>query len=160
MAGNLEKRVEQQVLRALLEKEAELDAALEQCHAQQQRPTLDSNDDEELERLREQRRRQLKTQQELQQQGMGTVEEIHDQKEFFELAKKFKNLVRDWPTSLLSGSQGPVRQASWLNFKAISTLSPFEECGLLRCSSSSDLPSLCWRISGRCSTTSPKSTSP
>lgn len=152
MAGNLEQRVEQQVLRALLEKEAELDAALEQQRQTQQRVSP-SNDDEELERLREQRKRQLRMQQELQQQGMGTVDEIHDQKEFFELAKKFTKLVR---VGLLTERGPRIGAFLSLQMRYYPKLFKGELCALsrvlasCRCSSSSDLRLVCARNCGPC----------
>ncbi|XP_026193262.1 thioredoxin domain-containing protein 9 [Cyclospora cayetanensis] len=89
----IEKKVEEQVLRALQEKEAALDAAIEEQHRQQQQHPRDF-DDEELERLRQQRRKQMQEQMQHLQDGHGTVTELHDEKEFFSLAKKTKLVVR------------------------------------------------------------------
>ncbi|OEH77469.1 thioredoxin domain-containing protein [Cyclospora cayetanensis] len=88
----IEKKVEEQVLRALQEKEAALDAAIEEQHRQQQQHPRDF-DDEELERLRQQRRKQMQEQMQHLQDGHGTVTELHDEKEFFSLAKKTKLVV-------------------------------------------------------------------
>ncbi|KAL8431510.1 hypothetical protein Efla_000556 [Eimeria flavescens] len=90
-ASLIEKRVEEQVLRALQEKEAALDAALQQQQQQQQQQEGDPDD--ELERLRQQRRRQMQQRMQNLQEGYGAITELHDEKDFFQLAKKCPLLV-------------------------------------------------------------------
>ena len=96
-ASLIEKRVEEQVLKALQEKEAALDAALQQQQQQQHQQQQEYDPDDELERIRQQRRRHLEQRMQHLQEGHGCITELHDEKEFFTLAKKSKHLVNPKP---------------------------------------------------------------
>ncbi|PFH37588.1 thioredoxin domain-containing protein [Besnoitia besnoiti] len=95
-AAVLQQRVEEQILRALEEKEAHLDAALEAANAEQAQKYADLNDDD-LEELRERRKRQLQQQQlrreKMREKGHGGLQELHDEKAFFQAARESKKLV-------------------------------------------------------------------
>ncbi|KYK62563.1 thioredoxin domain-containing protein [Toxoplasma gondii TgCatPRC2] len=96
----IQQRVEEQVLKALEETEAHLDAALEAAaaaEAQQKSRAGGGLDDEDLEELRARRRKQLQQQQllleKLREKGHGQLQELHNEKDFFQAAKESKKLI-------------------------------------------------------------------
>lgn len=99
VAEVLQQKIEEQVLRALEEKEAQLDAALEEAAALEARQdrAAERLDDEDLEELRARRRKELQTQQLLRGKwrgaGHGELQEIYDEKEFFDAAKRSAKMV-------------------------------------------------------------------
>lgn len=98
----LQQKIEEQVLRALEEKEAQLDAALEQAAAIEARNREGNRlDDEDLEELRARRKKELQMQQmlrgKMRSAGHGELQELHDEKEFFDAAKKSPKMVSIFP---------------------------------------------------------------
>ncbi len=88
MAGNMQNAIEQQLMQAAKTVEAQLDAEIER---------LDKMDEDDLETLRQKRIQQMKKAQdqkkEWMQLGHGKYEEIPEEKEFFDVSKKSKNVV-------------------------------------------------------------------
>ncbi|CBZ55644.1 YALI0A00781p, related [Neospora caninum Liverpool] len=97
-AALIQRRVEEQVLRALEEKEARLDAALEAAAAAEASGAANRDvDDEDLEELRARRRRQLQKQhllrEKMKEKGHGELQELHSEKDFFQAAKESNKLI-------------------------------------------------------------------
>ena len=88
MEGAMQNAIEQQLVQAAKTVEAQLDAEIER---------LDKMDEDDIEDLRRKRMQQMKKAQdqkrEWMQLGHGKYEEIPEEKEFFDVSKKSKNVV-------------------------------------------------------------------
>lgn len=99
MSAQVAEVISKNVLKALENKEAELDEEIRQ---------LEQADNDDLERLRERRLRELKREaverEKWRDVGHGKYEDI-DEKEFFNVAKQSPNMVRSETEQIVKGSQ-------------------------------------------------------